>query len=88
MVQRGSPVAISEVVHENSSFRIRDTVHNIYYFSSKARLASALDGVEWSKLHPGRFTSGEDPVPIVQEAGWAPGPVWTGVENLPPQGFE
>ena len=24
------------------------------------------------------FTSGKDPVPIVQEAGWAPGPVWTG----------
>jgi len=23
-----------------------------------------------------------DPLPIVQEAGWAPGPVWTGVENL------
>jgi len=28
------------------------------------------------------FTSGEDPVPIVQEDGWAPGPVWTGAENL------
>jgi len=24
------------------------------------------------------FTLGKDPVPIVQEAGWAPGPVWTG----------
>jgi len=24
------------------------------------------------------FTSRKDPVPIVQEAGWAPGPVWTG----------
>ena len=23
-----------------------------------------------------------DPVPIVQEAGWAPGPVWMGAENL------
>ena len=23
-----------------------------------------------------------DPVPIVQEAGWAAGPVWTGAENL------
>jgi hypothetical protein len=28
------------------------------------------------------FTPGEDLVPIVQEAGWAPGPVWTGAENL------
>jgi len=23
-----------------------------------------------------------DPVPIAQEAGWAPEPVWTGAENL------
>jgi hypothetical protein len=30
-------------------------------------------------------TSGKDPVHIVQEAGWAPGPVWTGMENLVPQ---
>ena len=25
------------------------------------------------RLH---FTPGKDPVPIVQEAGWDPGPVW------------
>jgi hypothetical protein len=31
---------------------------------------------------PGRFTPGKDPVPIVQEAGWASEPVWTGAENL------
>ena len=24
------------------------------------------------------FTPGKDLVPIVQEAGWSPGPVWTG----------
>ena len=35
------------------------------------------------------FTAGKDPVPIVQEAGWGPGPVWTGAENLaPPPGFD
>ena len=28
-----------------------------------------------------------DPVPIVQEAGWASGPVWMGVENLAPTGI-
>jgi len=28
------------------------------------------------------FTPEKDPVPIVQEAGWAPGPVCTGAENL------
>ena len=32
------------------------------------------------------FTPGKDLVPIVQEAGWAPGPVWTGAENLAPTG--
>ena len=29
------------------------------------------------------FTSGKDPVPIVQEAGWAPGLVWTGRKSRP-----
>jgi hypothetical protein len=29
----------------------------------------------------------KDPVPIVQEAGWAPGPVWTGAENLASTGI-
>jgi hypothetical protein len=47
-------------------------------------MTTALEGGEWSASRPGRFTAGKDPVPIVQEAGWAPGPVWTGVENLAP----
>ena len=34
------------------------------------------------------LTPGKDPVPIVQEAGWASGPVWTGAENLVPPGFD
>jgi len=29
------------------------------------------------------FTPGEDPVPILQAAGWAPGPVWTGGKSRP-----
>jgi len=29
------------------------------------------------------FTPGKDPVPILQEAGWAPGPVWTGGQSRP-----
>ena len=33
------------------------------------------------------FTPGKNPVPIVQEAGWAPGWVWTGAENLAPTGI-
>jgi len=33
---------------------------------------------------PAAFTPRKDPVTIVQEAGWAPGLVWIGVENLAP----
>jgi hypothetical protein len=33
------------------------------------------------------FTHGKDPVAIVQEAWWAPGPVWTGAENFAPTGI-
>jgi hypothetical protein len=32
-------------------------------------------------------TPGKDPGPIVQEAGWAPGPVWTGAEILASTGI-
>jgi len=33
------------------------------------------------------FTPRKDAVPIVQEAGWAPGTVWTGAENLATTGI-
>jgi hypothetical protein len=33
---------------------------------------------------PVALPPGKDPVSIVQEAGWAPGPVCTGAENLAP----
>jgi len=41
---------------------------------------------EGSASHPGHSLPPhqKDPVPIVQEAGWASGPVWTGAENLAP----
>jgi hypothetical protein len=38
----------------------------------------------WSPPCPGCFTLGKYPVPIVWEAGWAPGPVWKGAEYLAP----
>jgi hypothetical protein len=41
----------------------------------------------WSAPRPGRFTPEKYPVPIVQEAGWAPGPVWTCAKNLVPTGI-
>ena len=42
---------------------------------------TALDGVG-GRHAPATFTPRRDPVPVVQEAGWAPGPVWIGTENL------
>ena len=37
---------------------------------------------------PAAFSPWKDQVPILQEAGWAPGPVWIGEENLAPPGFD
>jgi hypothetical protein len=48
-------------------------------YSSYSFSAMALDGSEWSASRPGSaLPPGKGPsVPIVQEAGWAPEPVWT-----------
>jgi hypothetical protein len=56
-------------------------------YSSTLSLTSALEVGEWSAPRPDRFTPGKDPVPIVQEAGWAPGPVWAGAKNLASTGI-
>ena len=32
---------------------------------------------------PAASTPGKDPIPIVQEAGWSPGQVWTGGKSRP-----
>jgi len=55
-------------------------------FSSTLSLTSAVDGGGWT-TRPGPFTPGEDPVPIAQKAGWAPGPAWTGAEILTSTGI-
>jgi len=58
------------------------------YGSSTLFLTSALEGGEGSASRPGRtLPPGKDPVPIVQEAGWSSGPLWTGEENLAPTGI-
>ena len=44
-------------------------------------------GVEDQHQAPAALPPGKDPVPSVQEAGWAPGSVWTGAENLTPIGI-
>jgi hypothetical protein len=56
-------------------------------YSSTLSLTSVLDRGGWLTPRTGRFTHGKDPLPIVQEAEWAPGPVWTGEEILAPSGI-
>jgi hypothetical protein len=57
-------------------WRRRGKVYSSYSFT-----ISALDGDEWSASRPGRALPGgggeRTPVPIGQEAGWTPEPVWT-----------
>ena len=55
---------------------------------STLSLTSAPDVGGWLTPCLGRFNFGNDPVPIVQEAEWIPGPVRTGAENLCPPVFD
>jgi hypothetical protein len=56
-------------------------------YRSTLSLTSALEGSGLSTPRPARFTPGKDPVPTVQVAGWASGPVWTTAENLASTGI-
>jgi hypothetical protein len=58
-------------------------------YSSTLYLTSALDGEGgWSEPRPGRFTPRrKSRYPLYRNAGWAPGPVWTGAENLASTGI-
>ena len=47
-------------------------------------MTAALEGGEWSAAHPGRtLPPVKTRYPFLQEAGWAPGPVWTGGKSRP-----
>ena len=47
-------------------------------------MTAALEGGEWSAARPGRtLLSGKTRLPILQEAGWDPGPVWMGGTSRP-----
>ena len=81
--------------NNNNNNKGKDTVHprtghegpegeQMYSFTLPA--TSALDGDGWSTPRPVRFTRAPPPgktrYPLYKVAGWAPGPVWTGSENL------
>ena len=47
-------------------------------------MTAALEGGEWSAARPGRtLPPGKTRYLILQEAGWARGPVWTGGKSRP-----
>ena len=51
-------------------------------------MTTALEVGEGTASRPAlSLPPGKDPVPILQEAGWDPGPVWTGAENLAATGI-
>jgi hypothetical protein len=78
--------------HSNDHFKLINTRNKVIsstthlwrhrwerMYSSYSFTTSALDRGEWSASRTGRsLPPGKGPpVPIVQEAGWAPEPVWT-----------
>jgi len=47
-------------------------------------MTAALEwGVSGQQHAPAALYPRKDPVPILQEDGWAPGPVWTGGKSRP-----
>jgi len=50
-------------------------------------MIKALEGVRGQRHAPTALCPGKDPVSIVQEHWWAPGPVWTVAQNLAPTGI-
>ena len=48
-------------------------------------MTMALEGVRGQRHAPAALYPGKEPVPIVQEAEWAPEQVWTCAENLDPR---
>ena len=53
-----------------------------HVYNTNISLTLVLYVKGWSTPRPGRFIPTKDPVPAVEEAGWASGPVWICAENL------
>ena len=56
-------------------------------YNSIFRSTSVLDGVDGQCHALAALLPGKDPVPILYEAEWAPGPLWTVAENFAPTGI-
>jgi hypothetical protein len=80
------PLGQGLLIHD-VSVSYTTTQHSRY--DSSGRVISSSQGEGWgvSVTPRPRLTPGKDRVPVVQEAEWATGPVWPGVENLSPTGI-
>jgi hypothetical protein len=78
MTEKTCPLSIFFMVFQQQSIHNAD-VKGERKYSPYSFLTSTTDGGEWSASHPtALYPRGNGPaVPIGQEAGWAPEPVWT-----------
>jgi hypothetical protein len=76
---QGKGIVHPSICHEGPEKQLR--------YSCTLSLTSALDKVCGQRRTTAGFTSRKNPVPIVWDAGWAPGTVWTGAKELAPTGI-
>jgi hypothetical protein len=93
-ILRGNPVCaehsgskwvgryVSPFLQATKACRERRGIALLLFLELGTRRGRGVSIMPWLISIPGR-----DLVPIVQKVGWAPGPVWTGVENLAPTGI-
>ena len=80
-----TPVLLAYAIDSTDIFRIPGGGFN----TPNPPLGTPVLGARWGgwlTRRPGYFIPGKDPVPIVYEVGWAPGPVWMVAKKLAPTG--
>ena len=81
-------IIIITIIEVNSPCNKTHRPRGYVDYSSTLSLTTALDGGGWSTSRTGRFTSGKDPLPIIQEAGWPQGRSGWVRKISPPPGFQ
>ena len=83
-------LAENDVINGRTCIKVKDKDHPMTCLCGNRREVEvqhitirnpALKRDEWSAESSGRFTLWENPVQILQEAGWFSGSFWKGVEN-------
>jgi hypothetical protein len=75
-----SPIKVNEVHPRSSRGGVEVQLYS--FFNLGARWGRVVNTTPWPL-----YLRGRDSVPIVQVAGWGPGPVGTGAENVAPTGI-